>query len=149
MEFHSVEKGFIPRSDMAIFEQIAAVVREMPNLTFDITDPVFEGCNNQVSCYLLTRALAHYFPVWIRDGAFTHYDHSWLLSPTRKSIIDPYPVGGAAPIIVDADSMWSSLYKTQRQKLFRTPEFFHQLELTTQFVGKTTLRLGVSSRAPF
>ena len=147
MEFYVASRGGIDPADIEMFERIALVVRELPDVIFDPRERGWDGCKNQFSCHLICRALAAHFDVSVRDGYFLKgYEHSWLVPTSGSgSIIDAYPVAGAVPFIVSTQgfSPWPELY-VQSYKLrhrFCEPEFLARLDKTTQMVGETLRHL--------
>ncbi len=154
MEFYASAAKIIPPADMEMFRQILLVVESLPNIIFDPKDSRFDGCVNQVNCHVLCRALAYHFNVEVCDGYFTiGYQHTWLASKSGASIIDVYPVAGAAPFIVAADkiSPWIGLYKTAdgflREKL-ATKDFQFQLDMTRRIVSETVESLNLKPLLP-
>ena len=146
MQYHAAAEGGITSADMGIFEQIRHVLREMPDMIFDANDRHWGARKNKVSCHLICRALTNHFDVWFRDGYFmSHYQHSWLLCRSGASIIDPYPVAGAAPFIVanSLASPWNKLYTRSNNfnVLFSRPAFQEQLEQTSRAMSETIKRL--------
>lgn len=146
MDFYAVASGGIPAADLALFERISAVVHALPNLTFDPADRRIGACKNQLCCHLICRALASEFPVAVHDGYFTRgYQHSWLVPRGSQSIIDAYPIAGAAPFIVSGEycSPWSTLYKpsTVFSGKFEVPEFRQRLEEAKRAVHETVQKL--------
>ncbi len=89
----------VNQEDQKLFANIQKVIWEMPevNLGLDARNiPVL------VSCHMLARAIARFFPVTVHDGHFVYgpYRHSWVT--TKTALIDVYPIamiGG--PILLD------------------------------------------------
>ncbi|MEK7116718.1 MAG: hypothetical protein AAB837_00960 [Patescibacteria group bacterium] len=141
MQFYAAYQGNISPEDMQMFAEISEILRCLPDLTFDLDDPEWRNCKNQISCHLISRALARHFDVSVCDGYFTPgCQHSWLKTKGGSSIIDAYPVAGAAPFIVSAKwpSPWAKLYQesTRFQEKFQTPEFASRLEQTVRSVAE-------------
>lgn len=142
MDYYAASVGSIAPNDMRIFLQIQAVLTAMPNISFGLKGPEWLGCNNQLSCHLICRALAKFFEVSFHNGYFTKgCQHSWLIPSSGSSIIDAYPFAGASPFIVARNwpSPWGHLYieSSELDQTFSTNEFRAQLEKTTQIVGDT------------
>jgi len=103
-----------------------------------------------VSCHMVARALAHFFPVKCKDGTFgkSHgysWDHSWLV--TKKGLtIDAYPVGViGGPILIDTRYMtpWYRLYKEERLPKLESEFFLKNIEKVTEVVRQTIETLGI------
>lgn len=148
MEFYAVATGKISEQDFEMFSQISAVMKEMPNLEFNPAERErYDGCENQMSCHLICRALAEHFEVSVRDGYFfaVGYEHSWLVTKSGLSIIDAYPVAGAMPFIVAArfPSPWNRVYQESAnfKDSFTTPQFIERLKRTSQVVSDTFRQL--------
>lgn len=148
MQFYAASKGNIHPADMELFGKIQVILIEMPDIVFDPNERHWDNCRNQISCHLICKALARHFEATVGDGFFVRgYQHSWLLPTSGSSIIDVYPVAGAAPFIVanDSASPWSGLYikSSDLDKKFSTDEFCNRLEQTTRVVGETIKKLGL------
>jgi hypothetical protein len=146
VEYYTVSRGFIAPADLEVFNQIAEVLRKMPDLMFDPQETGWDSCKNQFTCHLVCRALANCFDVSVCDGYFTRgYQHSWLTTKSGLSIIDAYPVAGGIPFIVAANfpSPWSRLYiKSDKFKvMFETLEFRGRLEIMKQVVSEIARNL--------
>lgn len=147
MEFYAASKGNINPADLELFAKIRSVLEAMPNVVFDPTESRWGTCRNQVTCHLLCRALAKCLSAKAHDDHFvTRYQHTWIVPKSRSSIIDAYPVAGAAPFIVSYDhaSPWRHLYERSNtfSAMFTTTEFREQLRQTTQAVRATMRQLG-------
>lgn len=147
MEFYAASKGNIKPADMEMFGKIQVVLDVMPNMVFDPKERGWDVCKNQVSCHLICRALSKYFDATVKDGYFFKgYQHSWLIPKSGSSIIDAYPVAGAAPFIVARDpaSPWVRFYNesNELQEKFAQDSFIDKLEKTTQVIGETIQKLG-------
>ncbi len=148
MEFYAASKGYIKSADMETFAKIQSVLGAMPDLIFDPEERKWDSCKNQVTCHLICRALAKHFKASVCDGYFTHgYQHSWLIAESGSSIIDAYPVAGAASFIVTRDSAspWVKLYveSDELQHKFVTDKFCERLGQTTKVVAETARQLGL------
>ncbi len=91
----------IEKEDLRIFMQIKQVVEAMPEIDLGLEEDS-RGGRIAVSCHMLGRALAFFFPVVCKDGHFFSpgWSHSWL-ETKHGHIIDHYPwgtVGG--PILI-------------------------------------------------
>jgi len=107
---------YIPEEDLRLFARICSVVEKLPN--HDFGDPNLKQykIKNAISCHILARALASFFPVGVASGLIQNcWEHSWLITK-NGFVIDAYPValyGG--PVIVDARSCspWYGFYGTR------------------------------------
>ena len=149
MEFYAAAKGNIKPADMTLFGNVARIVEHLPDIVFDPKEREWELCKNQVTCHLICRALAAYFPAECVDGYFTKgYQHSWLVPHSRSSIIDVYPVAGASPFIVSMDwrSPWKKFYlpaDTYLSNRLEGIDFVKRLEVTAYTVAETMRTLGI------
>ena len=131
----------VPPEDLALFYKIEKVIHEMPEVDLGRDK---EGKKIVVSCHMICRALAKFFPVKCKDGYFGEFNlHSWLITENRL-IIDPYPVavvGG--PILIDTRYMtpWRSLYHEGSFSRLSNPDFLKQVEKVTEVVRKTIEKL--------
>jgi len=128
----------VPREELRIFVKIEKVVQKMAKVELEK--------NKQMSCHLLARALARFFPVECRDGYFGKCNkHSWLVTKTGN-IIDSYPVaviGG--PLFIDMKSItpWLSLYNECPLPELNDAGFLADVVKVTEVVRKTMLTLGI------
>jgi len=105
-----------------------------------------EGKKVIVSCHMITRALARFFPVRYRDGYFGEFNqHSWLITKNGL-IIDPYPVavvGG--PMLIDTRYMtpWRSLYHEGSFSRLSNPTFLRQVDKVFEVVRQTIAKLEI------
>jgi hypothetical protein len=95
-----------------LFRKIRGVVEAMPDV--DLGEDG-RGKKIEVSCHMLARAIAAYFPVECADGYFTpnQWPHSWLLT-SRGNLIDVYPwaaVGGPVLLVGRALCPWRGLFR--------------------------------------
>jgi len=131
--------SFVSSEDYNLFLQIRRVVQEIPEIDIGRDE---KGKKILVSCHMITRALAYYFPVEYRDGYFfqKHLQHSWLVRG-NYIIIDPYPVlMVGAPIMVTnrlVMSPWRFLYNEQLIPELNTPLFRKRLEKVIKTMGDT------------
>lgn len=129
--------SFVSSKDYNLFLQIKRVVQEMPEVDLGGDK---RGKKILVSCHMIARALAHYFPVEYRDGYFfeKHLQHSWLVRG-NWIIIDPYPILMLEiPIMVTnrlVMSPWRFLYKECLIPELDTPLFLKRVEKVTEKVG--------------
>jgi hypothetical protein len=147
MDFYAAQESIINPADLETFSKVKAILAALPNLVFDPNERDWDSFKNQISCHLICRALAKHVGGSVYDGYFvTSYQHSWLVPVGGTSIIDAYPVAGAAPFIVanDRASPWSRLYivSDKLDKNFAEKEFKRRLRITTKAVGVTCKKLG-------
>jgi hypothetical protein len=94
-----VDVGEITLDDLAAFRAVCAAIQKLPY-------------DNRLTCHAVARLVAHAAPGFrVVDGYFLHgYTHSWLRR--AGTIIDPYPVAAANPLLVTArgSSPWQRLY---------------------------------------
>lgn len=111
---HYARKLVAPK-ELVLFEKIKKVVQEMPEAELGVDE---DGKKILLSCHMIARALAKFFPVEVKDGHVQYpgllaCEHSWLL--TKKGhIIDPYPVGllgGPILIVIKGFSPWAPFYQ--------------------------------------
>lgn len=100
----------VPKEDQEIFFQMKEIFENMPEIDLGKNN---KGQEVDVSCHMLARAFAQFFPVTVKDGFFFKKGnfHSWL--ETKQSIMDVYPIammGG--PVLVDKKGYnpWSQQY---------------------------------------
>lgn len=135
--------SFVSPKDYELFLKIERVVQKMPELDLG-KDEKREKIS--VSCHMITRALAYYFPVEYRDGYFfkKHLQHSWLVRG-NYIIIDPYPVlMVGAPIMVTnrlVMSPWRFLYNEQLIPELNTLLFRKRVEKVIETMGDTIATL--------
>ena len=102
---------WMPEEDVVLFKKIRKIVQALPDIPL--------GGDHAVSCHILARSLARFFPVEYHDGYFCRrYRHSWLLT-RNNHIIDPYPIAmfGGPVLLYYAPSVlspWRQLYKEAR-----------------------------------
>lgn len=126
MDVHAC--SIVPIEDLTVFYRIERVVQLMPTLGFE------------VSCHILSRALARFFPVEYQDGYFGKFcEHSWLVTKNGL-IIDCYPVavvGG--PILIDQryPTPWLGLYKKSclGDKL-RDPSLLKRVDIVAKMIAQ-------------
>jgi len=99
-----------------------------------------------LSCHMITRALARFFPVEYKDGYFGNFNqHSWLITK-EGLIIDPYPVAVIrGPILIDTRFMtgWSSLYQKVSFSEFKDSLFQKNVDKVAEVVCQTMTKLGM------
>lgn len=136
----------IPPDELALFEKIEKVVQEMPEVELGRDE---NGREILVSCHMLTRALARFFPVECRDGYFGDmFEHSWLVTRSGMTI-DPYPmalVGG--PILVDTrfPAPWGHLYRASTLPNLSDVRFLENVGKVTEVVRETIEKLFGTNR---
>lgn len=102
----------VPKDAQALFMRIRRTVRRLPDVRLG---PDGRGEELPVSCHMLCRALAAYFPATCRDGYFGEgaATHSWLeIAPCIY--VDPYPwamLGGPVLVYAGGLSPWRRLYR--------------------------------------
>lgn len=115
-----------PKDVLQLFFDIKSVFENIPQGSVLIRKNK-SGNDRVLSCHMICRALANFFPVSIRDGYFVGKwcPHSWLVPRARWSvepyfyenyIIDPYPwMAANGPILVYAftHSPWKKIYLEQ------------------------------------
>jgi len=131
---------FIEPYELAQFEEICRVIRELPDLDLGLKK---DGSRILLSCHILARAIATVFDLKYVDGFFNpHYQHSWVLNE-RGNLIDVYPVamiGG--PIMyphqdLDHNCPSHRLYKKGGLRLkTRNRAFCQALEIVTKEVRR-------------
>jgi len=131
---------FIEPYELAQFEEICRVVRELPDLELGFNK---DGSRILLSCHILSRAVAMVFELKYVDGFFKpHYQHSWVLNE-RGNLIDVYPVamvGG--PIMyphqtLDHNCPSHRLYEKDRLRLkTRNRAFCRALGIVTQEIRR-------------
>lgn len=135
--------SFVSPEDYELFLKIEGVVREMPEVDLGKDK---RGEKISVSCHMITRALAHFFPVEHRDGYFfkKHLQHSWLVRG-NYIIIDPYPIlMVGAPIMVTNRlimSPWRFLYKECLIPGLDAPPFLERVKKVIKTMGDTIATL--------
>ena len=89
----------ISNEDYKLFEKIEKIVQEMPDI--DFSEQKRESRRKVLlSCHMIARALATFFPLQYHDGYCGDCEHSWLTTKTGN-IIDAYPVGiMGGPILI-------------------------------------------------
>ena len=133
----------VPPEDLALFHKIEKIIQAMPEVDLGKDK---EGKKIVVSCHMITRALARFFPVRYRDGYFGEFNqHSWLITKNGL-IIDPYPVavvGG--PILIDTRYMtpWRSLYHEGSFSRLSNPTFLRQVDKVFEVVRQTIAKLEI------
>ncbi|MBI1755162.1 hypothetical protein HY250_02695 [Candidatus Azambacteria bacterium] len=139
----------VPKEDIKIFREIRLVVEELPDVEFG-KGP--DGEPIVISCHMLTRALAEYFPVKAKDGFMVNiWQHSWL-ETKGGFIIDPYPIAlvGGPILVVAKDSPWGSFYKKYLHGSFpdlMQEPFLSQVKLLTKVMGDTIERIHLQLRS--
>ena len=96
----AIEQGFIKPEHLNVFRQVAAAVNALPS---------------GLTCHeVCERVATEIDGVEHVRGKFNHFDHSWLVIPRTRIVIDAYPWAcGSGPFIVDCQtgSPWTILYK--------------------------------------
>ncbi len=76
-----------------------------------------------------------------------YYPHTWLLCDSKKTIIDPYPVGVLCqPLLVPIKGKWTSfgagLYIVNKNLTpkFTKPKILQETEILTEHIGKLLAR---------
>lgn len=143
----------VPPADVELLERIRAVVQAMPDVDLGSKE---DGEKILLSCHMVARALAEYFPVSCVDGEFVcGFMHSWLLTP-EGNVIDPYPIlvlGGPylmAGHLCVMKTPAQLVYKAfgPRDGLFRQEWFKRSLARVAQAVGETIQRLDIKTDYP-
>ncbi len=133
--------------ELQLFSKIEKIIQQMPEIDLG-TDK--EGKKILVSCHMIARGLAYFFPVEWKDGYFGRaHQHSWLVTEMGR-IIDPYPValvGG--PILVDTQFLtpWSSLYQEEPLPDLDNGRFFGNVKKVTEVIAETITALGINERS--
>jgi hypothetical protein len=113
-----------PKDVVRLFFDIKSVFENIPQEKV-LVQKTESGNDRVISCHMICRALANFFPVDCRDGYFVGKlcPHSWLIPKARWSvepyfyenyIIDPYPwLTASGPILVYsfAHSPWKKIYQ--------------------------------------
>jgi hypothetical protein len=139
---------FVPPGDLALFHQIEKIVQELPDVDLGVNE---KGQKVLISCHMVARALARFFPaVRCRDGYFGNtHKHSWLV--TRSSlVIDVYPIAvTGGPILVDIRfiSPWGSLYQEANLPGLKGVRFRKNLDKLVEAVRQTMAALGIQGRS--
>lgn len=137
----------ISEKEYELFLKIRAIVKEMPDIDLGKDQ---HGRKAEVSCHMITRALAKFFSVLqLKDGYVNDRmgKHSWLML-NHRLIIDPYPwamVGGPIMILRAPLTPWRHFYETE----CTFPEFSEEPFLTrcakvAEAVGETIKTLNLS-----
>lgn len=133
----------LPVEELALFHKIEKVVQEMPEIDVGKNK---KGERVILSCHMITRALARFFPVEYKDGYFGNFNqHSWLITK-EGLIIDPYPVAVIrGPILIDTRFMtgWSSLYQKVSFSEFKDSLFQKNVDKVAEVVCQTMTKLGM------
>ena len=82
---------FFTQKELGLFARIKNIVESLPDIDLGTKD---DGEKIELSCHMLARAIADFFPglATYEDGYFVDmYEHSWLRL-TRGHIIDVYPI---------------------------------------------------------
>jgi len=133
----------IPAEELILFHKIEKVIQEMPEIDLGKNE---KGEKVVLSCHMITRALARFFPLTYKDGYFGNFNqHSWLVTK-EGLVIDPYPVavvGG--PILIDTRFMtgWSSLYQEASFPKLSNPIFLKNVDKVAEAVHQTMKKLGI------
>lgn len=136
-----------PREDLRLFNRIRRVVQRMPSPDLGTDE---NGKKILLSCHMLARALARFFPVGCQDGYFGGYcDHSWLVT-TSGLIIDVYPVavvGGPILVVTGYSTPWDRLYKKGRlpKSKLNNPRFIKSVDRVAEAVHQTMVRLKIQA----
>jgi hypothetical protein len=113
-----------PREVVQLFLDIKSVFENIPQEKV-LVRKTESGYDRVISCHMICRSLANFFPVDCRDGYFVGKlcPHSWLIPKSRWSvepyfyenyIIDPYPwLAASGPILLYAfaHSPWKRIYQ--------------------------------------
>lgn len=140
----------VPKEDLKIFREIRLVVEDLPDVEFG-NGP--DGEPIVISCHILARALAEYFPVKVKDGYILGHwwKHSWL-ETKGGFIIDPYPVAllGGPILVAVKSSPWRSFYKESPEgsfpDLIQEPLLSH-VKLLKRVMGETIERIHLQLRS--
>jgi hypothetical protein len=137
--------SLIDQETTDLFKKIEKIVQKLPEVKLE---GFIFGEKTIISCHMLCRALAHFYPVNCKDGLFGGYmEHSWLSLKLEKFIIDPYPIaclGG--PILIDnrfINVPWRSLYVETRIARLRGNLFKENTSRVIKAVGQTKERMGL------
>ncbi len=137
----------VPQEDQILLKQIRQVVEDLDDV------PVFndEGHKIFISCHMLARAFAKFFPVQLRDGWYINkfYPHSWLVTK-NSHIIDPYPwemLGGPILLINHPYAHSNNLYIPDEK--YRIPALFDRrfsdnVNKVIWAMGQSLERLGLA-----
>ena len=132
--------------ELLLFYSIKRVVQKMPDIELE-EDERTKG--KIISCHMLARALACFFPLKCKDGYFgtkPSREHSWFLTSSGL-ILDVYPIGLiGGPVLLDTRHMtlWESLYREKRIPEIFTPSFERNVSRVTEVVGETIKTLALS-----
>ena len=137
----------IEKEDLTVFKQIKSVIEAMPEM--DLTGPEKDerGGKILISCHMLGRALAHFFPVTCKDGYYFSrgWRHSWL-ETKNGHVIDHYPwgtIGGPVLIGNHFNIPGFHLYHEARVLEVEGSEFLSHTVKVTKVVGETIEKLGI------
>lgn len=127
---------------MFFFERVKAKVHTLPDLDLGKDK---DGRPLLLSCHMLCRALGKVLGLKVFDGVYgVGCAHSWLMTPDKEFVIDPYPVAAiGGPIMVHAASPFfpgSTLYKQQRHVKsinFTSPAFLRAVRLLVREMRRT------------
>jgi len=138
--------SWISKEEFSLFSKIKRIVEKMPEIDLGKDR---KGTKILVSCHILSRALAKFFPVIVKDGSFGGLiEHSWL-EIGNGLIIDPYPpgvVGG--PILVDPRWLtvpWMSLYKEGELLFVQDICFLKSVDKVVEVIRKTMTELSITA----
>ena len=138
----------VEKEDLAVFKQIRSVVEAIPEIDLAGPEENKHGGKILVSCHMLGRALAHFFPVTCKDGYYFSrgWKHSWL-ETKNGHIIDHYPwgiIGGPILIGNHFNIPGFHLYHEARVSEVEEAEFLSHTAKVTKVVGETIKELGIT-----
>ncbi|MEX1063912.1 MAG: hypothetical protein WD898_01205 [Candidatus Paceibacterota bacterium] len=128
-----------PHSDLQVLAKIIKVMEYMPDI--ELPD------KEEVSCHMIARALAEFFPVQYKDGYFPRkgYQHSWLVTQTGN-VIDAYPwaiVGGPVMLDMRLGSPWNGMFQAHPLLSLENEEFKRNTQTVTEAMREVINKLGI------
>lgn len=152
----------IPKDVVRLFFDIKSVFENLPQEKVVVRKSE-SGSDRIISCHMICRALANFFPVECRDGYFVGKlcPHSWLIPKARWSvepcfyehyIIDPYPwVAASGPILVYAfsHSPWKKIYQEADLPDVKDPDILckEDVAVVSRLVRESLEKLGMKTMA--
>jgi hypothetical protein len=135
----------INKEDLAVWLRIKNTMEGLPEI--DLGEN--EHGKILVSCHMICRAFAQFFPVICFDGIFGQagWEHSWLETDSGR-IIDVYPIAMAGgPVILLGPNSgfftpWRSLYVEAPVPEVKTKKFLENTAKVTEAVRSELVRLG-------
>ena len=136
----------IPPEDVFLFGKIKKAIEDLPHVNLGRDE---KGREIELSCHMLARAVAKFFPVRVRDGFYANMlPHSWVVTENGH-LIDIYPmatIGG--PILIDGSPGAPSrkLYRSAPRSYngeFGKAWFVRSARLVKKELARTMARLGL------